>query len=505
MTDLLWPGDARAGDLCSDASVLAALLRVESAWIDTDLSALAGPADLPALASAAEEGGNPVIPLLALMRSRGADERLHQGLTSQDVLDTALVLCLLQAKDQLLQDLGSHVRLLAALADRHRHTDMAGRTLTQHAVPITFGLKAASWLQSVLDARDAVTAATLPVQIGGAAGSLAAVVALEGSPDRAVARVAATAARLGLPLHQPWHTGRAPFTRLGDALVTCTDAWGRIAADVLTLTRPEIGELSLAVTGGSSAMPDKRNPTLAVLVRRAALAAPPLAATLHTAAATMVDERADGAWHVEWATLRTLARRTVTAGSQTTDLLTGLRVDAARMAATLAAARPGIDAEQRKYETAATPDLDAGRAGRAVSSGSAGPDLDAGRAGRAVSSGSAGPGADAGRAGRAVSSGSAGRAASSGIAGPGADSGSAGHAASSGIAGPGADSGGAGRAVSSGIAGPGDDSGRAETGGAHAAGSEGAPATGARGAPTAGSYRGATDEIIDAALARAGE
>jgi 3-carboxy-cis,cis-muconate cycloisomerase len=95
-------------------------------------------------------------------------------------------------------------------------------------------------------------------------------------------------------------------------------------------------------------MPNKQNPVLSVLIRRAALAGPPLAATLHTAAANAVDERPDGAWHVEWATLRTLARRTVTAATQTAELLSGLRVDAGRMAATLAAARPGIDAERDK-------------------------------------------------------------------------------------------------------------------------------------------------------------
>ncbi|WP_250009955.1 lyase family protein [Actinoplanes sp. M2I2] len=359
MSDLLWPGDARSGDLCTDASVLAALLRVESAWLTAiaatrpgaeDLSGLAGPDDLPALAVAAEDGGNPVIPLLALLRDRLGDDpraqHLHRGLTSQDVLDTALVLCLRDAAARLREDLGEQIGALAGLAGRHRHTEMAGRTLTQHATPITFGLKAAGWLQGVLDARDVLDAAAdLPAQLGGAAGNLAAVVAAFGSTDP----VKRLAAELALPLRAPWHTGRAPLTRFGDALVTCTDAWGRIAADVLTLARPEIGELSLARSGGSSAMPGKRNPALAVLVRRAALAGPPLAATLHTAAATMVDERADGAWHVEWATLRTLARRTVAAGSQTAELLAGLRVDEGRMAATLAAARPGIDAEQRKY------------------------------------------------------------------------------------------------------------------------------------------------------------
>ena len=130
--------------------------------------------------------------------------------------------------------------------------------------------------------------------------------------------------------------------------MSCTDGWGQIANDVLLGSRPEIGELSEARGGGSSAMPQKRNPVLSVLIRRAALAGPPLAATLHAAAAARVDERPDGGWHAEWATLRTLARRTVTAGAQTAELLTGLRVHPDRMAATLAAARPGIDAEQQR-------------------------------------------------------------------------------------------------------------------------------------------------------------
>jgi 3-carboxy-cis,cis-muconate cycloisomerase len=362
MSDLLWPGDARAGDLCSDASVLDALVRVEAAWLGTlhaygiadaadDLRDLAGPADLPALARDAEAGGNPVIPLLALLRERLSDRDraaaawLHRGLTSQDVLDTGLVLVLRAAAGQIRAELTAQITVLAALADEHRATPMAGRTLTQHAVPITFGLKAAGWLTGLLDARDILAAAAdLPIQLGGAAGSLAAPRAL-GPADELVA---ATAAALGLPAREPWHTARAPLTRFGDALVTATDAWGRIANDVLTGSRPEIGELGEATGGGSSTMPNKQNPVLAVLVRRAALAAPPLAATLHTAAATMADERPAGAWHLEWATLRTLARRAVVAGSQTTDLLTGLRVHPDRMAATLAAARPRIDAEQRR-------------------------------------------------------------------------------------------------------------------------------------------------------------
>jgi 3-carboxy-cis,cis-muconate cycloisomerase len=362
MSDLLWPGDDRCGDLFSDPAVLAALVRVEAAWLRAldgpgdDLEKLLEAGDVARIAAGAESGGNPVIPLVGLLRERLAErgtagaDRLHRGLTSQDVLDTGLALCLADTVARLRPLLARQIAALAGLAAAHRGTAQAGRTLTQHAVPVPFGLKVAGWLGGVLDARDQLrAAAALPVQIGGAAGSLAAPVAAAGSPRAALDLVATVAADLGLATGPPWHTRRAPFTRIGDAFVACTDAWGHIANDVLVGARPEIGELAEAVGGGSSTMPQKRNPVLSVLIRRAALAGPPLGATMHAAAAATVDERPDGAWHVEWATLRTLARRTVTAAAQTADLLTGLRVDPDRMAATLESARPGIDAEQRRF------------------------------------------------------------------------------------------------------------------------------------------------------------
>ncbi|MEV6302911.1 lyase family protein [Actinoplanes sp. NPDC051861] len=380
MSDLLWPGDDRAGDLFTGAAVLAAMVRVEAAWLDAlvlsgvagpdardDLTGLVGPDDVDTVARDSEAGGNPVIPLLKLLRARlkerneAAAAALHKGLTSQDVLDTGLVLCLRDALDRVRDDLAAQTATLIGLAEHHRGTPMAGRTLTQHAVPISFGLKAAGWLTGVLDARDALsaTADRLPVQIGGAAGSLAAPVALAGSPEAVRDLVDTAADALGLLYRTPWHTARAPLTGAADALVTCTDAWGRIANDVLVAARPEIHELTEGTVfgrGGSSTMPNKQNPVLAILVRRAALAGPPLAATLHTAAAAAVDERPDGGWHVEWATLRTLARHTVTAGSQTAELLAGLQVETAWMTANLAAARPGIDAEQRSIAPDAAPD-----------------------------------------------------------------------------------------------------------------------------------------------------
>jgi 3-carboxy-cis,cis-muconate cycloisomerase len=188
--------------------------------------------------------------------------------------------------------------------------------------------------------------AALPVQVGGAVGTLAAVVELTGSVDGAVALSDALARAVGLAPAPPWHTTRAPITRIGDLLAGCCDAWGHLAADVATGSRTEIGEFAEGSGGGSSTMAHKHNPVRSVLIRRAALTAGPLAGTLHTAAASSVDERADGAWHAEWATLATLARRTTVAAVHTTDLLTGLRVDTERAAAHLTAAGD-LGAEQR--------------------------------------------------------------------------------------------------------------------------------------------------------------
>lgn len=371
---LLWPGEERAGDLFSEAAYLAAMVRVEEAWLAavassgiapeearTPLAGLVSADDVPALAEGAEAGGNPVIGLVKLLRGRLDGEAarwLHKGLTSQDVVDTALVLCLADVLDRVEDELAAQAASLIGLAQDHRATVMSGRTLTQHAVPITFGLKAATWLSGLSDAAEAVrrTRTSLPAQIGGAAGTLAAVVGLArlrglGDPVSAAQEAAETAATtLGLTPRTPWHTNRAPLTAAADALVTAADTWGRIATDITLLTRPEIGELAEPAgegRGGSSTMPHKSNPVLSVLIRRHALAAPPLASTLHTAAATCVDERPDGAWHVEWETLQTLARRSAVAASQTTELLAGLRVDAARMRATAEAAGADLLAEQR--------------------------------------------------------------------------------------------------------------------------------------------------------------
>ncbi|HVN11694.1 MAG TPA: lyase family protein [Kineosporiaceae bacterium] len=381
MTSLLWPGDERAGDLLSDAAVLVAMAVVEEAWLEAlvavevappdaggvRLSELVGDGDVVGVAADAEGTGTPVVPLVGLLRDRLAGRHpsaalwLHRGLTSQDVLDTGLVLCLRDVFDRQREELRAQVQALTGLARWHRATPMTGRTLTQHAVPITFGLKAATWLEALLDAAEDVETVGVrwPVQIGGAAGTLAApaelarLAGLEDPPAVAVDLVRRTASALGLRAGPPWQTARAPLTRAGDALVRCTDGYGRIADDVLVLARPEIGELHEPAArdgrprGGSSTMPQKANPVLATLMRRAALSAPALGAQLHLAAAASVDERSPGAWHAEWAALQLLGRRTLVAASQATELVAGLHVDQERMRSTLEAAGGGLLAERR--------------------------------------------------------------------------------------------------------------------------------------------------------------
>ena len=333
MADLFWPGDDRAGDHFTSESFLWAMVDVEADWLGRPLEV---PEHVEWLSNEAELGGNPVIALVGLLREQ--DARVHRGLTSQDVVDSALMRMAEAAVVSLRQDMHSAITRLATLAEEHRDTPMVARTLTQHAVPTTFGFRVAAWLTAALDADEDLAELDFPDQIGGAAGTRAAMVEIGREIPPGIPR---------------WHTTRAPVTRLGDALVGCTDACARIANDVVTMSRPEIGELSEGSGGGSSTMPHKANPVLSVLVRRAALTTPQLAATLHLAAAQQVDDRADGGWHAEWATLRDLVRRTLVAASQTEDLIAGLVVHADRMAATLTAAGDAVLSEQRTMAAAA--------------------------------------------------------------------------------------------------------------------------------------------------------
>ncbi|MEV8624593.1 3-carboxy-cis,cis-muconate cycloisomerase [Streptomyces sp. NPDC051079] len=363
------PAEAATGD----AAFLRALLDAEAALTRAQAALGAVPAeaaravtdaaadpyrfDVRSIALRARAGGNPVIPLVADLTAAAGEwgAYVHRGATSQDVLDTAAMLVAARTLGGVLADLARSEAALAALAAAHRDTPMPGRTLTQHAVPTTFGLKAAGWRSLVLDARDRLLAVRdrLPAQLGGAAGTLAAFADAgsdggrgsasgdggpaggDGGAASAAGLPAAYARELGLaaPLI-PWHTLRTPVADLAGALALATGALGKIAADVLTLSRTEIAELAEGTGGGSSAMPHKANPVRATLVASAARRSPHLAASLY-ACLPAEDERPAGAWHAEWEPLRELLRLTGAAAHHTAALAEGLRVDAAAMRAHL--------------------------------------------------------------------------------------------------------------------------------------------------------------------------
>ncbi|MFJ3276177.1 3-carboxy-cis,cis-muconate cycloisomerase [Streptomyces sp. NPDC086776] len=305
--------------------------------------------DVRDLALRARSGGNPVIPLVVdLTAAVPEDARpyVHRGATSQDILDTAAMLVASRTLTTVLDDLERAAGEVARHAATHRDTQMAGRTLTQHAVPTTFGLKAAGWRALILDARDRLSAvrASLPAQLGGAAGTLAAFsafsapspIAQEDTPGQEgddgqgevdlLALVAAYAHELGLaePV-LPWHTLRTPIADLAGALAFTAGALGKMAADVLTLSRTEIGEVEEEEGGDSSALPHKANPVHATLIAAAARRAPGLAATLY-GSLPAEDERPAGAWHAEWEPLRDLLRLVGGAAHDGAALAAGLRV-----------------------------------------------------------------------------------------------------------------------------------------------------------------------------------
>ncbi|MEV5501332.1 3-carboxy-cis,cis-muconate cycloisomerase [Nonomuraea fuscirosea] len=291
----------------------------------------------------ARSGGNPVIPLVADLRAVAAPfgEYVHRGATSQDIVDTALMLVAYRALGPVLADLERTTGRLAALAAEHRDTPMAARTLTQQAVPTTFGLKAAGWHRLAGDARIRLTAArrSLPAQLGGAAGTLAAFrPAQEPVPEAvevALRLPGRFAAELGLaePL-LPWHVLRTPIADLAGALAFTAGALGKLAADVLVLSRTEIGELSEGVGGGSSSMPHKHNPVRATMIAGAARQVPTLAAILYGSLAAE-DERPSGAWHAEWQPLREALRLVAGAAGDAAELVADLRVHPERMRANL--------------------------------------------------------------------------------------------------------------------------------------------------------------------------
>ncbi|MFJ3617099.1 3-carboxy-cis,cis-muconate cycloisomerase [Streptomyces iakyrus] len=337
-----WAGSAAAA-ATGDHAYLRALLDAEAALTRAQAAlglapaeaatavteAAGGAFDAVSLAGRARAGGNPVIPLVADLTKAVGDPYgpyVHRGATSQDILDTATMLVAARALDPVLADLGRTEQALARLAAEHRDTAMPGRTLTQHAVPTTFGLKAAGWRSLVLDARDRVKAVreSLPAQLGGAAGTLAAFGAYGASDPAGLPE--AYARELGLRAPDlPWHTLRTPIGDLAGCLAFAAGALGKVAVDVLTLSRTEIAEVAEGSGGSSSAMPHKSNPVRSTLIASAARRAPQLAATLYGAMAAE-DERPAGAWHAEWEPLRDLLRLVGGAARDAAELAEGLRV-----------------------------------------------------------------------------------------------------------------------------------------------------------------------------------
>jgi len=293
--------------------------------------------DVAALGRRARDAANPVVPLVADLTAQvppHAAPYVHHGATSQDVLDTAAMLVVRRALRPVHEDLAAAADACAALAATHRDTVLVARTLLQHAAPTTFGLKCAGWLDALDQARAGLAAVPLAVQLGGAAGTLAAL----GPAGLPV--LTHLAQELDLPEPTlPWHTNRVRVGQLAGALGVVSGVLAKVALDIVLLAQTEVAEVAEPADGGrggSSAMPHKRNPVGAIRVVAGARRVPALVATLIGAMA-QEHERAAGAWQSEWETLTELLRLVGGAAAGTRELLSGLRVDAARMRENLAA------------------------------------------------------------------------------------------------------------------------------------------------------------------------
>lgn len=295
--------------------------------------------DAAAVFAAAAAGGNPVIPLVPLLRDAvGSDAAayVHRDTTSQDIFDTAAMLVVGRCSDAVVELLGNVRAGIDQLTAGHGNTPMIGRTLGQHALPTTFATVTGSWRDGIGAASKALTRMReeLPLQLGGPVGDSASL------GDRAGDINAHMAGRLELVAPQrSWHTQRAPISAVVGAWGLAASAVGSIAVDILVLSQSDIGELAERApgAGGSSSMPHKRNPVAAISARAAALQAPGLVATLLHCAGGQELQRAAGAWHAEWPALQALLRSTGAAVDWLGTSVERLVVDEARMRANVAA------------------------------------------------------------------------------------------------------------------------------------------------------------------------
>ncbi|MGD1210579.1 MAG: 3-carboxy-cis,cis-muconate cycloisomerase [Candidatus Acidiferrales bacterium] len=354
-------------DLFSDDSLLQAMLDFEVALAHAEaragvvpraaadaIRAAAKAADFDAAALAREtlRAGTPGVPLskalAAKVRASNPDAArfVHWGATSQDVADTGLILLLKRAQPILAADLGRLEAVLHRLADEHQRTVMLGRTLLQAAPPVTFGLKAAGWLAAIRRSRarlEAAFAEALVLQFGGASGTLAAL----GDKGLAVGRAMAEELGLGFP-DAPWHAHRDRLAALVAACGVLTGALGKMARDISLLMQGEVAEAAEPGDegrGGSSTMPQKRNPIASAVTLAAANRVPGLVAAF-LSSMVQEHERGVGGLQAEWPTVAAVIQSTGLAVASMAEAAEGLDVDKERMRENIGATRGAIFAER---------------------------------------------------------------------------------------------------------------------------------------------------------------
>ena len=301
----------------------------------------AGHYDFAALGEAIATAGNSAIPLVKALGKQiaqqdpEAERYVHLGATSQDAMDSGLVLQLRDALELIEADLARLADALAQQAQRHIATPLAGRTWLQHATPVTLGMKIAGWLGALTRTRQRLQALKprlLVLQFGGASGTLAAL----GEQAMPIAEALAQELDLGLP-DQPWHTQRDRLVEFGAVLGLLAGSLGKLGRDISLLMQTEAGEVfepSAPGKGGSSTMPHKRNPVGAAVLISAATRVPGLVSTLFSAM-PQEHERSLGLWHAEWETLPEICCLVSGALQQALAIAQGLEVDAERMARNL--------------------------------------------------------------------------------------------------------------------------------------------------------------------------
>jgi 3-carboxy-cis,cis-muconate cycloisomerase len=293
--------------------------------------------DMEALARGAALAGNLAIPMvkaltvLVSQEDQDAARYVHWGATSQDAIDTGLVLQLRLALQSIEKYLDKLAIGLAELAVKHKSTVMVGRTWMQQALPTTFGAKVAGWLDAVDRSRTRLRETqrrAVVLQFGGAVGTLAAL------NDRGLEVAKNLANELSLELPQvPWHSHRDRMTEVATTLGLCVGTLGKIARDISLLSQTEVGEVFEPAgkgRGGSSTMPHKRNPVASAVVLSAAIRVPALVSTMLT---TMPQEheRGLGGWHAEWETLPEIVSLSAAAAHLMAEVAPQLQVDVARM------------------------------------------------------------------------------------------------------------------------------------------------------------------------------